>query len=114
LEHGLLVPSNRSDQDRMLDNVDRSLDKIGERSRIDRPRLNAFRHSYISARVQTLDGGHPIALFTVAREVGHSSTRLIEDRYGHLVHVAQRSEVVDFRLDYYRDRVQDRVALMAS
>ena len=72
----------------MLDNVARALDKIGERARIDRPRLRAFRHSYISARVQTLEGGHPIALFTVAREVGHGSTRLIEDRYGH---VAQRS-----------------------
>jgi len=111
---GLLFPSNRSDDDTMLDNVDRSLDKIGNRARIERPRLNTFRHSYISARVQTLDGGQPVALFTVAHEVGHANTRLIEERYGHLVHVAKRSDSVDFRLDHYADQVQEQVSLMAS
>lgn len=43
-----------------------------------------------------------MALFTVARELGQSSTRLIERRYGHLLtnrHV--RGEGVAFRLDDY-------------
>ena len=111
---GLLFPSNRFGADVMLDNVDGSLDKIGDRAGIERPRLHTFRHSYISARIQTLDGGHPVALFTVAREVGHATTRLIEERYGHLVHVAKRSETVEYRLDHYTGHVQDQIASMAS
>ena len=52
--------------------------------------------------------------FTVAREVGHSGNALIEQRYGHLVHVSIRSDVVEFRLDHYANRVVDQVALMVS
>jgi len=110
----LLFPSHRSDDDVMLDNVDGSLDKIGRRAGIEVPRLHTFRHSYVSARIQTLDVGHPVALFTVAREVGHSTTRLIEERYGHLVHVATRSEIVEFRLDHYAEHVKEQIAAMAS
>lgn len=76
--------------------------------------LHTFRHSYISARVQTLDAVQPIALFTVAREVGHSGVSLIEQRCGHLVHLRKRSEVVEFRLDDFPEQVGQRVSLMAS
>ncbi len=43
-----------------------------------------FRHTYISPRIQTTHAGAPVAAFTVAREVGHSSTAMIEKVYGHL------------------------------
>jgi integrase len=110
----LLFPSHRNRRNRMLGSVDGSLDRIGKRAGIGRARLQVFRHSYISARVQTLDGGQPISLFTVAREVGHSGIALIEQRYGHLVHVPIRSDVVEYRLDHYANRVVDQVALMVS
>jgi integrase len=45
------------------------------------------RHTYISQRLQCLDGGVPVSPFTVIKEVGHTTLKLLEDRYGH---VAQR------------------------
>lgn len=42
------------------------------------------RHSYISQRLQCLDGGQPVSPFTVIKEVGHADLKLIEVRYGHV------------------------------
>jgi len=58
----LLFPSHRHEEERPLDNVDRALDRIGERVGIPRPRLHAFRHSYTAARIQTLEHGAPVHL----------------------------------------------------
>ena len=54
-------------------------------------RLHALRHSYCAARIQTLDNGHPVAEFTVMKELGHSSPRLVREIYGHLGNVRHRS-----------------------
>lgn len=94
----LLFPSNRHEEERTLDNVDRALDNIGARAGIEHPRLQAFRHSYTAARLQTLEHGAPVSLWQVSRELGHSSTKQIESRYGHLSRVTDRKEVVEFRL----------------
>lgn len=83
----------------MLDNVDRVLNRIGDRVGIPRPRLHAFRHSYTAARIQTLDRGAPVHIWQVARELGHQSSGMIESRYGHLARVEHRAEVVAFRLE---------------
>lgn len=57
-----------------------------------------LRHTYASHRLQTTEGGAPVAIFTVARELGHASTRMIEQHYGHvLADRSARSEVVSFR-----------------
>lgn len=98
---GLLFPSPRtgkmvSDTRKMLD---RLLEKIPglEKGEV---RLHGLRHTYTSARIQTTEHGAPVALFTVARELGHSSTQLIERRYGHLLTNRQaRGEKVEFRVD---------------
>ncbi|MCH7857284.1 MAG: tyrosine-type recombinase/integrase [Gemmatimonadetes bacterium] len=92
----LLFPSHRHEDERMLDNVDRQLDRIGERAGIHKPRLQAFRHSYTAARLQTLEHGAPVSVWQVARELGHRSTQMIDDRYGHLARVTERTEVVEF------------------
>jgi integrase len=47
-------------------------------------RTKVFRHTYITARLQTLDRGAPVSLWTVAREVGHNGAAMIERVYGHL------------------------------
>jgi len=39
-------------------------------------RTKVFRHTYITARLQTLDHDEPVSLWTVAQELGHS-------RHGH-------------------------------
>ena len=97
----------------MLDSVDGRLDRVGRRASIVRPRMHTFRHSYTAARIQTLDRGHPVPLFTVARELGHSATQLIEERYGHLVDVPNRSAVVEFVPEHFADDVREQIALMA-
>lgn len=92
----LLFPSHRHEEEKMLDNVDRLLDRIGKRAGIEKPRLHAFRHSYTAARIQTLEHGAPVHIWQVARELGHQSTQQIESRYGHLARVTERAEEVAF------------------
>src|SRR5439155_11842974 len=108
----LLFPSNRSTgEERMLTDIRKLLDRVTERAGelyvMDRGarrkaepgeiRTKAFRHSYITARLQTLDRGAPVALWTVAREVGHSGPGMIERVYGHLGQVRHRSAGVEYR-----------------
>lgn len=60
-------------------------------------RTKVFRHSYVSARLQTLDHGAPVSTWTVAREVGHSGTQMIDRVYGHLGDVRHRGKAVEYR-----------------
>lgn len=64
----------------------------------------AFRHTYCSARLQTLDGGAPVSPFTVARELGHGGLSLVNRVYGHLGEFRHRSEVVEYRIQSEADR----------
>jgi integrase len=60
--------------------------------------FHTCRHTYASARIQTAEGGQPVSLFTVARELGHRSTLMIEQRYGHLLRDRSvRRSVVSYR-----------------
>jgi integrase len=58
-----------------------------------------FRHTYTAMRIQTLDHGAPVSLFTVAKELGHGSITLIEETYGHLLkeRAGQRLDRVEYR-----------------
>ena len=58
---------------------------------------HVLRHTYGSVRIQTLDRGEPVALFTVARELGHSGVQLLEERYGHLLINRRRLPYVEYR-----------------
>lgn len=58
---------------------------------------HTFRHTYTAQRIQTLDGGAPVTLYQVARELGHKTVSLIQDRYGHLQEGRYRAEVVEYR-----------------
>lgn len=104
---GLLFPSPRTGK--MLVNVRKQLDTIAGKIGLEEGevRTKAFRHTYASARIQTTEHGHPVALFTVARELGHTSTRLIEERYGHLlVNRKGRYEEVAFRLEDHLESIK--------
>lgn len=57
----------------------------------------AFRHTYCAARLQTLDRGAPVSIYTVARELGHGGAALVEQVYSHLGDVRARGEVVEYR-----------------
>jgi integrase len=59
-------------------------------------RTRVFRHTYCATRLQTLDNGAPVSPFTVAKELGHGGTALVERVYGHLGQFRHRSEVVEY------------------
>ena len=58
--------------------------------------LHSLRHTYTAARLQTTDSGAPISVYTVMRELGHSTVSLIEKTYGHLPDVRHRRPVVEY------------------
>ncbi len=59
--------------------------------------LHSLRHTYTAARLQTTDGGVAVSVYTVMRELGHSTLSLIEATYGHLLDVRYRDSVVEYR-----------------
>ena len=67
--------------------------------------------SYCAARIQTSDRGRPVAMYTVARELGHSSLDMVSDRYGHLHDRAESggTEEVSFRVETYQEQLGDRL-----
>jgi integrase len=75
-------------------------------------RSKMFRHTYCAARLQTLDGGAPVAHLTVARELGHSSPDMVEEVYSHLGTVRHRSEAVEYRIEQHRQRLADRLSAL--
>ena len=76
-------------------------------------RTKVFRHTYITARLQTLDHGAPVSPWTVAREVGHSGTGMIERVYGHLGEVRHRAGMVEYRVRQHRRALRGRFELVA-
>jgi integrase len=112
---GSLLFPGRGTSERMVADVRKALDRIAARVGFEAGsvRLHQLRHTYTAARIQTLDRGAPVALYTVARELGHKSQAMIEKRYGH-VHdrATDRTEDVSFRIEAYRDTVADRLALL--
>ena len=72
-------------------------------------RSKMFRHTYCSARLQTLDGGAPVSPFTVSKELGHGGTSMVEKVYSHLGQVRHRSEVVEYRLEHHREVLGKRL-----
>ena len=92
----------------MIRDVRKALDHIGERAGFPKGyiRLHMPRHTYASQRVQTCDRGRPVALYTVARELGHKTTDMLEDRYLHLHDRTEEggTEVVEFRANIVRDK----------
>ena len=84
-----MAPTDRTGEERMLTDIRKLLDRVTERvgavyvmdrgarrkAKSGEIRTKVFRHTYITARLQTLDRGAPISVWTVAREVGHSGRR---------------------------------------
>jgi integrase len=82
--------------------------KAGEvRSRI-------FRNTYAAARLQTTDHGAPVAVWAVSRELGHTSTALVERVYGHLGVIRHRAEVVEYRVEQHAEALADRLDALST
>lgn len=107
----LLFPSERllaRGKEGMITDSNKMLDGLGSRVGFQpgEVRWNKLRHGSATARLQTLDNGVPVSPFTVARELGHTSVRLVERIYGHLGEVRHRSEVVEFRIEQHSERLK--------
>ena len=108
-EDALLFSSARTGG--KISGVDKVLDRIAEIAGFQKGelRLKKFRHTFCAARLQTLDNGAPISPFTVARELGHGGTSLVERVYGHLGTVRHRSEHLEYRIENHQDELSERL-----
>jgi integrase len=113
---GLLFPSPRTRG--MITDLRKALDAIGERAgwKSGEIRTKMFRHTYCAARLQTLDQGHPVSVYTVARELGHGGDALVKRVYGHLGNVRHRAEHVEYRIEQHAERaeIRERLALLSA
>jgi len=105
----LLFPSFASGQESPLRETRRLLDRIAQRIGWKRGEIRhrIFRHTYCAARLQTLDRGAPVSLYTVSRELGHGSEQMVRRVYSHLGSVGHRSEVVEYRVEQHFERLGD-------
>lgn len=110
----LLFPSHRTGG--MIRDLRKQLDAIGEAAGFEEGRIRTrlFRHTYTACRLQTLDGGAPVSVYTVSQELGHSSSRMVERVYAHLGNVRHRSEQVEDRVDEFPELEDQLEALRAA
>lgn len=94
-DRGLLFPSVSG---HLRKDLRKPFDQIGRMAGLPmgRVRTKAFRHTYGSMRIQTVDAGEPVAIYTVSRELGHRDTTMVEQTYGHLLNKRHRREVVSY------------------
>ncbi len=107
----LLFPSFASGREAPLSETRRLLDRIARRIgwKAGEIRHRIFRHSYTAARLQTLDRGAPVSLYTVSRELGHGSEDMVRRVYSHPGTVRHRAEVVEFRFEQHFERLGDQL-----
>jgi integrase len=112
----LLFPSFASGQEAPLRETRRLLDRIAGRIGWKRGEIRhrLFRHTYCAARLQTLDRGAPVSLYTVSRELGHGSEDMVRRVYSHLGTVRHRAEAVEYRVEQHFERLGDQLIRLRS
>jgi integrase len=112
----LLFPSYRTGAEAMVTDFNKLLDAVADRAGWKRGEIRSkmFRHSYCAARLQTLDAGAPVSVYTVAREMGHGGESMVRRVYGHLGEVRQRAEVMEYRVEQYAAKLGERLAGLRS
>jgi integrase len=111
---GLLFPSPRGDG--MIRDVRKAFAAVAKAAGF-KPgeiHLHGLRHTFTAARLQTLDRGEPISPVTVARELGHSSTAMVERIYTHLGTIRHRSRLVEYRVQQHRAALGERLTALRS
>ena len=114
----LLFPAFIDGKEQLITDIRKPLDAIASMVgwRPGEIRTKVFRHTYCAARLQTLDSGAPVSLFTVARELGHGGDSLVRRVYGHLGEIRHRSPVVEYRIEQHLDRpgIRERLAALRA
>jgi len=112
----LVFPSLLDGEEKPIKDFRKALDAVAGRCGWQKGEIRSkmFRHTYCSARLQTLDGGAPVSPFTVSKELGHGGLSMMEQVYGHLGQVRHRSEVVEYRLAQHREALGDRIETLET
>jgi integrase len=112
----LLFPSYRTGAEAMVTDFHKLLDAVAGSAGWNEGdiRSKMFRHTYCAARLQTLDQGAPVSVYTVAKEMGHGGESMVRRVYGHLGEVRQRSEVVEYRVEQYVAKLGERLAALQA
>ncbi len=107
----LLFPSFCRAEEAMVTDFRKALDAVAERAgwKAGEIRSKVFRHTYCATRLQTLDQGAPVSVFTVAKEMGHGGETMVRKVYGHLGQVRHRADVVEYRVEQHRAKLGDRL-----
>jgi integrase len=115
----------------MVVDIRKSLDAMGVLCGMEpgEVRTRAFRHTYCSARLQTVQrilapGRDPsdesaweyieVSKWTVQREMGHGGANLVDRIYGHAQRLPVRSDVVEYRVEKHREELGERLDTLAA
>ena len=111
----LLFPSYRTGAEAMVTDANKMLDAVAARAgwKAGEIRSKMFRHTYCAARLQTLDQGAAVSVYTVAKEMGHGGESMVRRVYGHLGAVRHRAEAVEYRVEQHVAKLGDRLAALA-
>jgi integrase len=112
----LLFPSCYKNPEAPMKDLRDLLDRVAKRAGFPKGRIRPrmLRVTYCSARLQTLDGGRPIAKSTVAGELGHHSSVMVETVYTRIGTMRHRSEDVEYRFDQHFERRGDAIVTRAG
>ena len=101
---GLLFPSYRTGEAAVLTDFRTLVDAVATRVGWKAGEITSkmFRHTYCATRLQTLDDGPPVAVYTVAKELGHGGEAMVRRVYGHLGQVRHRAEAVEYQASQHR------------
>lgn len=114
---GILFPSPKA-PDRPVGSIKRLMAELGVRIGYERALTpKVFRHTYCAARLQTTDGGVPIAKIKVARELGHRKSDITEGVYAHVdpgMTLMRRRERVEFTLADYPGLVEEKAVALQT
>jgi integrase len=112
----LLFPSPYMAPEAPMHDLRDLLDRVAARAGFPKGRIRArmLRVTYATARLQTLDRGAPVARWTVEKELGHGSSKMLEAVYGRLGEMRHRSEVVEYRFDQHFERRGDGLVTKAG
>ncbi len=111
----LLFPPYRTGAEAMVTDFNKLLDAVATRAgwKPGEIRSKMFRHTYCAARLQTLDQGAPVSVYTVAREMGHGGESMVRRVYGHLGRVRHRAEVMEYRAEQFATTLRERLKGLA-
>jgi integrase len=123
---GLLFPTPGGG---MVSDLRKSLDAMSELCGMEpgEVRTRAFRHTYCSARLQTVQrilgpGRDPtdedawefieVSKWTVQKEMGHGGAQLVDRIYGHAQRLPVRSDVVEYRVQKHQEELGARLTVI--